>query len=401
MSFKRQLLLSFGLQGGGAAAVLLATLLLGTNAGPEVQGRFSHTKSELEFVAALAMFGLPQALFFHVKAGLLSGEIAIRWALRTALLSVPIAIAYALAQHGVAAAALMVLAVAACVAHGQFRALLLVQDRTEWFNVLTALPQILVLVGIVCGLGFGLAHIASASTDSAWFALFTAAYAAAAVAAWGRLRPMTRQRGGSAVKWWEVGRYGLALWSATALSTAAVVTMQFWVERADGLVALGCFTMAMTLAQVPLTPVSYAAPLLFRRWMELPGGQASRRWAGRLFVGLTGVACLVWIVGSRWPDLGLGASYTGATRALGVLLAGAAAEAASRVLTAQASASGFPWVAARAEVARWTLFAVAWLLPLPRDLLALCAVWAAGSGAAALVFVAHAYREARFAREAA
>ena len=41
-------------------------------------------------------------------------------------------------------------------------------------------------------------------------------------------------------------------------------------------------------------------------------------------------------------------------------------EAASRVLTVQASASGLPWIAVRAEAARWAVLGVGWLaLPAP------------------------------------
>jgi hypothetical protein len=91
-----------------------------------------------------------------------------------------------------------------------------------------------------------------------------------------------------------------------------------------------------------------------------------------------------------WPDLGLGSAYAGATSALALLLAGGAAEAASRVLTVQASASGQPWIAVRAEAARWAVLAIGWwALPQPA-LLPVCAVWAVGAWAAALVFVVYA-----------
>jgi hypothetical protein len=57
------------------------------------------------------------------------------------------------------------------------------------------------------------------------------------------------------------------------------------------------------------------------------------------------------------------------------------------VLTVQASASGQPWIAVRAEAARWAVLAIGWwALPQPA-LLPVCAVWAVGAWAAALVFV--------------
>ncbi len=71
----------------------------------------------------------------------------------------------------------------------------------------------------------------------------------------------------------------------------------------------------------------------------LPGRDAGR---GIFFALMIGVALVVWAAASMWPDLGMGSAYDGATRALAVLLAGGAAEAASRLLTIQASASGLP-----------------------------------------------------------
>ena len=384
MSLRRQLLVSFGVQGAGAVSVLLATLWLGASLGPEVQGGFSRSKSEVEFIAALAMFGLPQALFFHVKSGAMSVQAALRWVAWSAALALPIGAAYALLQLASPAAAtpwILGAAVAALVAHGQLRALLLVRERTVWFNALTAAPQGLVLAGVALVI-----VMAPALSPSVWFTVFALAFGIAALAAWVRLRAAPVAVTGSSCGWRALGHYGLAAWLTAALSTAAILAMQRWVEAAEGRVALGQFTMAMTLVQVPLTPISYAAPLLLRRWMERPGARASRRWSGRLFLMILAMAALVALLALRWPDLGLGAAYAGATRALALLLVGGAAEAASRVLTAQASATGLPWIAVRAEAARWSVLAVGWLVPLPQGLLPLCAVWSAAALAAALVF---------------
>ena len=385
MSLKRQLLVSLGLQGVGAAAVLLATLLLGAQLGPEVQGGFSRVKAEVEFVAAFAMFGLPQALFFYVKSGALGGRTALRWALGCTLLALPIAAAYA-TWHRVSAELLLLtsLAVAAAVAHGQLRALLLVRQNTAWFNVLTALPQLLMLVGVLWVIARGQADAAH------WLALFAIAYAVAALISCRRLLAAPDPRVSAGVGWRALSHYGLAAWLTAALATAAVLLVQRWVEVAQGRVALGQFTMAMTLVQVPLTPISYAAPLLLRRWMERPGARAARRVAGIVFALLLLAALAVAGAAMRWPDLGLGPSYAGATQALAVLLAGGAAEAASRVLTVQASASGLPWIGVRAEMTRWAVLAIGWFaLPAPA-LLQISAVWAVAAWAAAGVFVWHA-----------
>jgi hypothetical protein len=359
-----------------------------------VQGAFSRTKSEIEFVAAFAMFGLPQALFFHLKSGGLSGRSAMRWALWSAALALPIGLAYALLQHpraGLLPWMLLAMAVAASVAHGQLRSLLLVRERTTWFNAVTAAPQVLVLVGV--GIVIGMVAVPE---PASWFAVFACASGLTAACAWRRLRSAAASTP-STVGCRSLAHYGVAAWLTAALSTAAILTMQRWVEAAEGRAALGQFTMAMTLTQVPLTPISYAAPLLFRRWMEQPGARASRRWAGWLFASLLIAAAAVALLSLGWPDLGLGAAYTGATRALALLLVGGAAEAASRVLTVQASATGLPWVAVRAETARWSVlgagwFVLGWLAPPSHGLLALCAVWSAAAVVAALVFVWHGRR---------
>ena len=423
MSLRRQLGVSFAVQGAGAAAVLLATVWLGAALGPEVQGGFSQAKSALEFVAALALFGLPQALFYFVKSGAMGAGAALRWALGASVLALPIGVAAAWCMRGPGfqvsadafwpAAMALGLAVAALVAHGQLRVLLLVRDRTLWFNLLTALPQLLALVGVgvvISGAAFG---GPMPVPPAAWWSLFATVYAVGAVLAWRRLRSAVVERVvassvaasvrssvGSSVGWRALGHYGSAAWLTAVLASAAVFAAQRHVEALAGSAALGRFTLAMTLVQVPLTPIAYAAPLLLRRWMEPsrtalpctapPGARDALRWAGALFGGLIAAAALVACFATVWPDFGLGAAYAGVTLAVAVLLTGAAAEAASRVLTVQASARGLPWVGVRAELARWGVLALGAALPLPAGLLPLCAVWTAGAIAAALVFVLHA-----------
>lgn len=387
MNLRRQLLRSLVLQGAGSASVLLATLILGVYLGPEVQGGFSRTKAEVEFVAALAMFGLPQSLFFHVKSGRISDAAALRWAAASGLVAVAIGAALGLERVGqgdAMFASALGLAVGACVVHGQLRVLLLVRERTEWFNVVTALPQLLVLAGVamvVAGI------VRDPQPPMIWWLIYVVAFAGAALLAWGKLRTSIGRGGDvAAADSRSVLRYGVAAWLSAAMPTAAILFAQRWVEAGEGAAALGRFTLALTLVQVPLTPVAYAAPLLFRRWMERPGTRASHRWAARLFLLLLFAAVLVWSLAPIWPDLGLGGAYDGATRALGVLLVAGAAEAALRVMAAQTLASGQPWIGVWAEVARCSVLALAWLLPLPEGMLVVCVAWGVAAMSAALVF---------------
>ena len=392
MSLRRQLLATFALQGAGAVAVLLATLWLGARLGPQAQGAFSHLKAQIEFLAAFAMFGLPQALFYFLHAGRLDAARARRWAWASALLALPIAAAFG--QRGLAQAAplgwTLALAVGACVLHGQLRTQLLAGPASLWFNVATALPQLLVLAGVLLLVAAGLAG------PQAWLLLFALAYGVAAAAAWQRLvrrpPPATAVQPAGAR---ELLHYGTAAWLTAVLSTAALLGLQRLVAQWAGAAALGRFTMAATVVQGLLTPVAYAAPLLLRRWMDRPGGPAARRAAAWLFGLLLALALLVGAMAAAWPDLGLGPAYNGATLVLALLLAGGAAEAASRLLAVQASAAGLPWVAVRAEAARAAVLLLAalgaWAAGPPwPSLPALAIAWSLAAAAAALVFVGHA-----------
>ncbi len=196
MSLRREILLSFGIQGAGAASVLLAALLLGATFGPEVQGGFSRAKAEIEFIAALALFGLPQALFFHVKSGRLGLSRALRFALaqragrardRRLLRGGP-----AWPRPVRSARCCSGVAVAACVAHGQLRAMTLLDPRTEWFNVVTAAPQVLIflLVAVVC------AGSVNAAVAPVWWTIFAVAFGIGAGARMATARALDDAPGG-------------------------------------------------------------------------------------------------------------------------------------------------------------------------------------------------------------
>ena len=394
-ALQRQLLGSMALQGSGAAALLLATLWLGSTLGPGPQGAFSHLKSQIEFVAALTMFGLPQALFFYLQSGRLRAAAARRWAGASALLALPLGALFVVLWPGTgesalagAAAAALVLAVAAQVLHGQLRTQLLALPDPAWFNALTALPPLLLLVGVL------LLGALGASGLLAWALLFALAYGGAAALAVWRLRQRPATPVVQPVRAAELLHYGSAAWLTAVLATAALLGMQALVEARAGAAALGQFTLAATLAQVPLTPVAYAAPLLLRRWMQqadAAGAWPAARATGLLLLLLALAAAGVAL---RWPDLGLGAGYGGVAWVLALMLLAAAADAVLRLLAVQAGAAGLPWRAVRAEAARAAvlLAGALWWIGSGRaagPALA-AALWALGSAAAMAVFLAEA-----------
>jgi hypothetical protein len=387
LSLRRELLRTVLVQGCGAAAFLLAVVWVGVTLGPEAQGRFNRTKAEIEFVAALGMLGMPQALFFFVQQQRLSTRRAVHIALATAGLAALGALVYALpplsSGQSLAVAPWFAAAAAACVLHGQLRSLVLAGD-TARFNQVTAAPQILLLMWVI---GWS----ASGGASGVMVAGFALAFGIAAWLALQMLRPLHADEP-RRVALAELFGYGTAAWLTAALGSAAIVIVQRGVESVQGAAALGVFAMALTLAQVPLVPVNYAAPLLFRHWMRRAADAAAPlRPALALAVALGALSGVALLASMQWPDLGLGPRYAGLAPLLALLLMATAGEAALRLLAAAANAAGRPWRVTIAEALRCAALLV--LLPVaPRDSLLpfgltwLLATWAATLALADLAF---------------
>jgi len=392
MTLRADLLRTVLIQGLGAAALLAAVIYLGAVLGPEAQGRFSRTKAEVEFVAALAMAGLPQAMFYFVQKGALPVRRALRIALLAAVAGAVAGLAYGVLAGrgaGLALAFALSLAAAACVWHGELRALLLTLPSPSAFNAVTALPQALMLClallwsatsvdEISLAGGFAIAYLAPAALAQA---LLMRHEPAGAVA--GATPP------GSALF-----RFGAAAWLTAALGAAALVIMQRTVEQALGPAALGVFTMALALAQVPLLPVSYAAPLLFRHWMRSAGPPPTR--ALLLPPTVIGAGAIVLMGAISATDIGVGDRYAALRSLVPLLLAGTAAESLLRLLGAHANAAGRPWGIVVAEALRCASLVAAGLFGVSEaGLWSSGMAWVASTWGAALLLLMLTRHEAR------
>ena len=391
------------IQAAGAVAVLLSTLALGKSMGPAVQGVFSNVKSEVEFLSAFAMLGLPQALFFYVRSGRMDLQRAQRWAFASGGFALVLGMGAAWVRHGQlgAFACLMGLAIATCVLHGQFRVLLL-NGRTALFNVITAAPQVLVFVAVLLAIAFAHSSASVAPPDRAqWLLAFAAVYSLAALLAWWWLRGIEQPASVGRAGWREIMNYGAASWLTASLATAAILGVQHWVEGASGRVVLGQFTMSMVLTQIPLTPINYALPILLRHWTGRPQIKTALLWSALLFAALLLVAALIYGISFWWPDFALGQAYAGIAKALAVLMVGVSAEAAARVLMAHAGASGKPWVAVHNESVRCGVLLLCWACGMSAGLMPICIAWAAGAVAAAGMTVWHSLRHLAASKQSA
>jgi hypothetical protein len=135
-------------QGSGAGAALMAALLIGWVLGLQQQGQFSHVKSLIDLGAISAAIGMPQTLFVFIQSSRMSLRQGFRASLWVSLLGIPCrdldrglecagsGCQVDLGRRGCSRPCLLARAMAQLVLLG---------DTTWHFNLVTALPQILLV----------------------------------------------------------------------------------------------------------------------------------------------------------------------------------------------------------------------------------------------------------------
>lgn len=385
MRFRDQMAVTLLVQGGGAIAALGAIVLLGAALGPAAQGLFSRTKAEVEFVGALAMMGLPQALFYFVRCARLTPRSALVFTAAAAMLGAASAVAYARLAHswGWLESLSFALAVGLFALHGNLRSLVLALRSTLWFNAVTAVPQLLIVASVLILIVLG-------DLDGQRSAIALAVSFGMAATFAGGLLTVHGQGAleeGESVGPARVLGYGVASWTSAAAAGLSVVLIMRIVEARIGPGALGVFSAALVVMQMLLTPLNYAAPLLFRRWLDSPEARAPMLMACTAAASILVVALLVHLV--PWPDaaIALLGPYSDLRLLVGWMLVAASAEAMTRILNVAANAAGRPWVPAGAELVRlFTLIAAAMFLT-TTSIQAFAVVWAASAVAASLFVV--------------
>lgn len=366
------------LQGVGAMAVFGAVVLLGSQLGPEAQGLFSRIKSELEFIAALSMFGMPQAVFFFLSSRRMNRPAALKMGALLALVCVAISSAYLVVSRSADALywVLFALASAAVVVHGVLRVIVLASFTTRLFNLVTALPQVMILLLVF--------FVVVGGSLAPWMvaAIFLAAFCGGSAFAWAALRTTAEPAGepaAGAASPRQLLAFGAATWVVAALSTATAV---FWLrhtEAALGLAAVGVFSMGLTLVQLVLTPINYAAPLLFKRWMGSPDSSHAIRWT--LLAGL-GVLCLiapVLEIQGFFPVPEALTAYSGLRELRWPFAFSAVAEAMMRIAAVAANAAGTPWAPVLSELVRIVVLSLAVGFGAASNLVSVATWWAAGA----------------------
>lgn len=191
--------------------------------------------------------------------------------------------------------------------------------------------------------------------------------------------------------------FGVAAWSVAALGSATAV---FWLRHTEsvlGPAAVGVFAMGLTLVQVVLTPFNYAAPLLFKRWMESPGASQATRWALLAGVGSFLVISMVLGIQGLFPMPESLSAYGALSALKWTFAVAAAAEVVIRIAAVATNAAGYPWAPALAEFVRIALLCIAVGLGFANDLTAIATLWATAAvlASATLLVTARRTTEAR------
>ncbi len=247
-------------QAAGSAATLVAALWVSWRFGLAAQGEFGFAKSWFDAAAAVASFGLPQGLLHLQYRRNVAPAALLDWLARAllalGLVSVVAAAAAALLQRPLPAAVALSLPFA--VGHLLARSLLLAGRGVVVFGAVTALPGLLVLLGV---LGFGWV-----GRDHGFEALLLAAAVLAGsttmALAWRSAGPVAPAPWPRRELWQISLQSGLqaALGGALAAALLSAVSVSGH-DRA----ALGAASLGWHVYQVFAVGAGYLAPLIFDR----------------------------------------------------------------------------------------------------------------------------------------
>lgn len=352
--------------------------------GPQAQGAFSRIKSEIEFVTSIALFGMPSAVLYFVAIRRLSNKSAFKISAFIALISAILATSYLLLTETTSAlyCILFSLVCAVYVLHSMLRVLLLSNSTSINFNISTALPQVLLFLLVAAALFF-------VSFNQGIIALLflTAFLAGTLFTAWllhrSIILPAVRESSEANIR--EMVIYGAATAIGTTLNSAATL---LWIRHTNasiGLTAVGVLTMGLTFVQATVTPINYAAPLLVKRWLELPHQPKILPAIVAGIVTFTVLAIAVQC--ERFLPASISRGSYGALFDLKwsfVLIA--VAEVTLRVPLSAVYAAGRPWYFPLGEATRLAALGVA-LLVGTHSILSITWAWAISAGLATIVLM--------------
>jgi hypothetical protein len=350
MKFRTQLLWTLNIQGLGALSMLAATLVIGVYQSPSQQGLFSIIKTELQFISALCLFGLPQAIFYFSESNRLQRKIIFQLVAGVAIFTLIVGLLYIALTRSEDVIYAIVFALAASISslYGVMRVLVLADSSVRLFNIVTATPQIIVFL-LVSALVFFISELTALQIIFIFLASVVAGTFIALIAIKGK-KPISHFD--SLVTSRELISYSAAAWFNAILLGASSLLWLRYIEASLGLAAVGPFTMGLMLINFILTPLNFALPLLFKRWIKSPVSNKNLRstLASGFWAFLAVV--LVLIVTDFCPPLPFLNAYSDLERFKWFFGAIAVAEVVIRIAGVSANSIGQPWISVVGEIAR-------------------------------------------------
>lgn len=392
MKFRTQLIWTILIQGIGALATFVTVLLIGSKIGLEAQGLFSRFKSEIEFISAASQLGMAQAVFYFLKAEKMTVPMALKISVFLGVIALIVSEIYLGGRQSNKWAEIYLFGFTAAVVviHAILRVIVLAVSGTRIFNVITALPQLLILI-LVIGIIFS-KKISLMVFSLIYFSAFGASCLFAIIAIRFSSKVLLVKLS-NVVSIKELMGYGAATWFISSLSTATSLSWLRHIESKLDLSAVGIFSMGIILIQMCLIPFNYAAPLLFKQWMESGNLSQITRFAvisglGALIIIVTGIKMYDFL---PLPVSTLMMKYNNLQDLKWALAVAAAAEVVIKIMTVGVLASGNPWKAVISEFVRLCILVIAILAEYIINLKSVANFWAIASvmSAFSIVIVAN------------
>lgn len=380
----RDLLESGITQSFGSAAALLTTVLLARFGGAELQGRYSLVKAELDFLTALLLCGLPQAVFYFLEKGRLSVSVARQIIVAQTVIGASIALAWktlvGTASDANSGTALLAGAYGAALGgmlgFAVVRAAILALQSSRVFSFYSAAPSVLVLVGVIVAF-----LVNGKDTTRAELALvFASAYGATLLVGFGMLVSSSSPRKGvlGASLMRQLAAYGAATWMASISQAACVFGLLYWVEsQLGGSRAAGVFAAGLALVLVVVTPLNLIVPILFRNWSRASSVERRREFVDMAVIVVAGagigVAAMA-VFGSEIVSIIFGQEYIQHAHTMFVLFLGVAPECVLRLCGVSFNSTGHPWITVVVEAVRLALLGTG-ILAFGNSLVTVAWIW--------------------------
>jgi O-antigen/teichoic acid export membrane protein len=336
--------------------------------GPTAQGAFNLVKAEVDFLTALLLFGLPQSLFYFLQKNMVEPRRAIHVAFGQSLLALFLALAWTKWNpgHGPsifstgAMPLLVALAVAAAIAFGSVRGMVLAIWPTWAFAIASAAPSVLLLCGVVA-VTLAAGHSVGDPRTTALLLFFANSVCLFWVLLRINLRTRIQQSPPLGRALISLARYGIATWIPTVCQSATVLLALRLINRSTiEYTDTGIFAAALALVAVAVTPVNLAAPVLFKQWTSLSDVERAREFRHLALLMAAAGLCFIfviriwgqWIVGKIF-----GAAYVAHIDTFATLSLIIVPQCLSKLWGVLFSSSGTPAIAALIDVCRLSVFA--------------------------------------------